>query len=84
MLSSAAFFVVKAMVMPADRTSAATASRVRPRPAGDHDAPDATHTHGGGPPIVKRMFAAVRPGTADAPGKAARGRRRLGRVARAD
>lgn len=84
MLSSAAFFVVKAMVMPADGTNAATAPRVRPGPAGDHDAPHATHTHGGSPSIVKRMFAAVRPSTGDAPGNAARGRRKLGRVARAD
>jgi hypothetical protein len=56
MLTSAAFFVLKALVRPAAGPNAATAPRAPSRPAGDHDARDATRTYGHGPSTWKRMF----------------------------
>ncbi|HEV8276206.1 MAG TPA: hypothetical protein VGQ26_10995 [Streptosporangiaceae bacterium] len=84
MLASATFFVVKAMVRPADGTAPATAARVPAGRADDSDAPRATRARGGGRSIVKRLRAAVHYGTDGGPGTASRGNRRLGRPAQAD
>jgi hypothetical protein len=84
MLASATFFVVKAMVRPADEAAPATAARVPAGSADDHDAPRATRAGGGSPSIVQRLRAAVHFGTGGGPGPAGRGNRRLGRPAQAD
>jgi hypothetical protein len=85
MLASAAYFVVKTMVEPAAGTSSATASRVPARPAADHDAPDTIGTYGSRPSAWKRLFAAVRGGTAGVPDTGSgEGRRRLGGTVQAD
>ena len=84
MLASAAFFVVKAMVRPADGTAPATAARVPAARADDHDAPRAPRARGSGPSIVQRLRTAVHYGAGGGPGTAGRGSRRLGRPAQAD
>ena len=84
MLASAAFFVVKAMVRPADGTAPATAARVPAGRADDNDAPGTTGTRGSSPSIVQRIRAAVNNGTGGGSGTAGRGNRRLGRPAQAD
>jgi len=81
MLASATFFVVKAMVRPADGTAPATAARVPAARADDHDAPRA---RGSSPSIVQRLRAAVHYGAGGARGTASRGNRSLGRPAQAD
>ncbi len=83
MLASAAFFVVKAMVGPADGTAPATAARVPAGRVDDNDAPG-TRTRGGSSSIVQRIRAAVHYGTGGGPGTAGRGNRSLGRPAQAD
>jgi hypothetical protein len=84
MLASATFFVVKAMVRPADGTAPATAARVPAARADDHDAPRAPRARGSGPSIVQRLRTAVHYGAGGGPGTAGRGSRRLGRPAQAD
>jgi len=81
MLASATFFVVKAMVRPADGTAPATAASVPAARADDHDAPRA---RGSSPSIVQRLRAAVHYGAGGARGTASRGNRSLGRPAQAD
>jgi hypothetical protein len=80
MFGSAAFFCVKAMIEAADGAAGATV----PGQARDHDAPDATRNHGNTPSILARLSAMVQHRTGGAPGRAGRGRRRLGSAARAD
>jgi hypothetical protein len=84
MLASATFFVVKAMVRPADGTAPATAARVPAARADDHDAPRAPRARGSRPSIVQRLRAAVHYGAGGGPGTASQGSRRLGRPAQAD
>jgi hypothetical protein len=84
MLASSAFFVVKAMVRPADGAAPATAARVPAGRADDHDAPRTTGARGSSPSIVRRVRAAVHYGTGGGTGPAVRGNRRLARPARAD
>ena len=85
MLASATFFVVKAMVRPADGTAPATAARVPAGRPDDHDPSRATRARGGSSPsIVKRLRAAVHYRTGGGPGTASRGNRKLGRPAQAD
>jgi hypothetical protein len=81
MLASATFFVVKAMVRPADGTAAARVPAAR---ADDHDAPRAPRARGSSPSIVQRLRAAVHYGAGGGRGIASRGNRRLGRPAQAD
>jgi hypothetical protein len=84
MLASAAFFVVKAMVTPADGASPAAAARVPAGPSDDDSAPGVTRTHGSKPSVLRRVLAAVHHGTGGGPGTAGRGNRRPRRLARAD
>jgi hypothetical protein len=92
MLASATFFVVKAMVRPADGTAPANAARVPAARADDHDAPRAprargsspSRARGSSPSIVQRLRAAVHYGAGGARGTASRGNRSLGRPAQAD
>lgn len=79
MLASAAYFVVKVMVKPADETHATTASRVPARPARDQAAPYGTRAHGDAPSGWRRLFASARRSTDGAGGSVARRRRTVGR-----
>jgi hypothetical protein len=69
-----AFYIIRIMEREAAESAAA-----RRRPD-DYDAPDAIWSN---PSIVRRVFAAMRHSTDGASGRAGRGRRRLGRAARA-
>jgi hypothetical protein len=69
-----AFYIIKIM----EREAAESAGAYRP--PDDHAAPDAIRSN---PSIVRRVFAAMRHSTDGAPGGSGRGRRRLGRAARA-
>jgi hypothetical protein len=69
-----AFYIIRIMEREAAESAAA-----RRRPD-DYDALDAI---GGNPSIVRRVFAAMRHSTDGGPGGDGRGRRRLGRAARA-
>jgi len=84
MLASAAFFVVKAMVSPANGASQAATARVPAGPADDDSAPGVTPAHGSKPSVLKRVLAVVHHGTGGGAGTDRRGNRRLGRLARAD
>jgi hypothetical protein len=69
-----AFYIIRIMEREAAESAAA-----RRRPD-DYHALDATR---GKPSVVRRAFAAIRQRADDAPAGAGRGRRRLGRAARA-
>ena len=69
-----AFYIIRIIEREAAESAAA-----RRRPD-DHDTRDAT---GGNPSIVRRVFAAMRHSADGARGVAGRGRRKLGRTARA-
>jgi hypothetical protein len=84
MLASPAFFVVKAMVSPADGASPAAMASVPAGPADDDSAPRVTRAHGSKPSVLKRVLAVVHHGTGGGTGTSHRGNRRLGRLARAD
>jgi hypothetical protein len=84
MLASAAFFAVKAMARPPAETNSVTAPRVPSGPAVDHGAPDATRAHGSNPSTWQRVLAVVSHSAGGVLGSAGRGRRRVGRAARAD
>lgn len=84
MLASSAFFVVKAMVSPADGASPAATARVPAGPADDDGAPGVTRAHASNPSVLKRVLALVHRRTGGGAGTARKGNRRLGRLARAD
>jgi hypothetical protein len=69
-----AFYIIKIIEREAAESAAAR------RPPGDHAALDAARNK---PSIVRRVFAALRLSADGAPGGPGRGRRRLGRAARA-
>jgi hypothetical protein len=69
-----AFYIIRIIEREAAESAAAR------RPPDDHAALDAI---GSNPSIVRRVFAAMRHRTDSAPGGPGRGRRRLGRAARA-
>jgi hypothetical protein len=69
-----AFYIIRIIEREAAESAAAR------RPPDDHAALDAIRSN---PSIVRRVFAAMRHRADGAPGGAGRGRRRLGRAARA-
>jgi hypothetical protein len=69
-----AFYIIRIMEREAAESAAAR------RPPDDHAGPDAIRSN---PSVVRRVFAAVRHSADGAPGGPGRGRRRLGRAARA-
>ena len=75
-----AFYIIRIMEREAAESAAARGPRVPSRRPDDHAALDAIRSN---PSIVRRVFAAMRHSTDGAPGGAGRGRRRLGRAARA-
>jgi len=75
-----AFYIMRIMEREAAESAAARRPRVPPRQPDDHAAPGAIRGH---PSIVRRVIAAMRPRANGAAGGAGRGRRRLGRAARA-
>jgi hypothetical protein len=75
-----AFYIMRIIEREAAEAAAAGRPRVDSRRPDNHDAPGATRSN---PSIVRRVFAAMRHSTDGAPGRARRGRRRLGRAARA-
>jgi hypothetical protein len=77
-----AFYIIKIMEREAAESAAARRAGVPSRRSDDHAALDAIRSNSN-PSIVRRVFAAVRHSTDRAPGGAGRGRRRLGRAARA-
>jgi hypothetical protein len=76
-----AFYIIKIMEREATESAAASRAGVPSRPD-DHAALDAIRSNSN-PSIVRRAFAAVRHSAGGAPDGAGRGRRRLGRAARA-
>jgi hypothetical protein len=84
MSRSGAYYVVKAMERTAAGTPAAGAPRGPAPRAAVRDAPAAARSDGGRPSLVGRMLAAVRGGIDGAPGRGARGRRRVGGAAQPD
>jgi len=82
MSRSGSFYVVKAMERAAAGTTTASSSRVPLVQADDHGAPETIRSHGDGPSLVRRVFAAVSRGIRGAPDQT--GHRRLGRAVRAD
>jgi hypothetical protein len=82
MSRSGVFYVIKAMEGVASGTSPAGAARASARPEVDREVPAAARPNS--PSRVRRVLAAVYHGIAGAPGRAARGRRRLGGAAQAD
>ena len=77
-----AFYIIRIMEREAAESAAARRAGVPSRRPDDHAALDAIRSNSN-PSIVRRVFAAVRHGAGGAPGGAGRGRRRLGRAARA-
>ena len=75
-----AFYIIRIMEREAAESAAARRPRVPSRRPDDHAALDAI---GSNPSIVRRVFAVMRHSADGAPGGAGRGRRRLGRAARA-
>jgi len=75
-----AFYIMRIMEREAAESAAARRPRVPPGRPDDHAAPGPVRGH---PSIVGRVFAAMRHRADDVPGGAGRGRRRLGRAARA-
>jgi hypothetical protein len=75
-----AFYIMRIIEREAAKAAAAGRPRVDSRRPDDHDAPGAIRSN---PSIMRQVFAAVRHSTDDAPGRAGRDRRRLGRAARA-
>ena len=75
-----AFYIMRIIEREAAESAAGRGPRVPSRQPGDHAPLDASR---GNPSVVRRVFAAMRHNADDAPGGAGRGRRRLGRTARA-
>jgi hypothetical protein len=75
-----AFYIMRIIEREAAEAAAAGRPLVDSRRPDNHDAPGAIRSN---PSIVRRVFAAMRHSTDGAPGQAGRGRRRLGRAARA-
>jgi hypothetical protein len=77
-----AFYIIKIMEREAAESAAVRGAGVPSRRPDDHAALDAIRSNSD-PSMVRRVIAAVRRSAGDAPGGAGRGRRRLGRAARA-
>jgi len=84
MSRSGVFYVIKAMEGVASGTAPAGAARASARREIDREVPAGARPDGSPSSRVRRVLAAVYHGIVGAPGRAARGRRRLGGAAQAD